>query len=131
MTKLLFLFVMIFLHIFNDYNMQGILAQMKQHNWWLKHSAFAEKYTNDYKMALVEHAFSWSFTITLPYLWLAFTQHNSLLMAFLMLSYIFNTMIHAFIDNLKANEERINLVIDQLLHLGQIVVTWILMTMAI
>jgi len=52
-------------------------------------------------------------------------------MAFLMLSYIFNTMIHAFIDNLKANEERINLIIDQLLHLGQIIITWILMTIVI
>ena len=34
-----------------------------------------------------------------------------------------NTVIHAFVDDLKANRDRINLVTDQLIHLAQIAVT--------
>ena len=34
-----------------------------------------------------------------------------------------NTIIHAIVDDLKANKKRLNLVQDQLLHLAQIVIT--------
>ena len=127
MIKLLFLFIMIFLHIYNDYNMQGILANMKQADWWWRQPSMEEKYKNDYKMALIEHAFSWSFTITIPFVITAILHQNSLLAILLIISYFFNTIIHAFIDNLKANQMRINLITDQLLHLIQIFITWILM----
>ena len=29
-----------------------------------------------------------------------------------------------FIDNLKANDKMINLIQDQMIHIGQVVVTW-------
>lgn len=125
--KVLILFIMFFLHIFNDYNLQGILADMKQFNWWFKHPNYSPKYRYDYQMALLEHSFSWAFTITLPFLYIAFNQSNNLLTWILIISYITNTIFHAVIDDLKANKMAINLVEDQILHFIQIICTWIFM----
>lgn len=128
--RLLILFIMIFCHLIDDYKLQGILANMKQRKWW-KENANKDLYQNDYKMALIEHAFSWSFTITLPFLVIAFIQNNELLAVLLIVRYIINTAIHAFVDDLKANKFKINLVEDQLIHLLQIISTWIILTAAI
>ena len=124
--RLLILFIMIFCHLIDDYKLQGILANMKQRQWW-KENADKYLYRNDYKIALIEHAFSLSFMITLPFLVISFIQNNSLLMILLIISYFINTTIHAFIDNLKANKHVINLVEDQLDHLVQIICTWIIL----
>ena len=35
MNKMFCLLLMIFLHIIDDYKLQGILASMKQKNWWI------------------------------------------------------------------------------------------------
>ena len=126
-NRFLILFIMIFCHLIDDYKLQGILANMKQQKWW-KENADKYLYRNDYKMALIEHAFSWSFTITLPFLVIAFIQNNELLTVLLIVSYIINTAIHAFVDDLKANKFKINLVEDQLAHLLQIICTWIILT---
>ena len=127
---LLILFIMIFCHLIDDYKLQGILANMKQRKWW-KENADKDLYQNDYKMALIEHAFSWSFTTTLPFLVIAFIQNNELLAVLLMVSYIINTAIHAFVDDLKANKFKINLVEDQLAHLLQIICTWIILIVTV
>lgn len=37
-----------------------------------------------------------------------------------------NVIVHGIIDNLKANELKINLIEDQLIHIGQILATFIL-----
>lgn len=79
-------------------------------------------YRYDYLMALAEHAFSWSFMINLPLLITYFILGKSLYI--LLPSYIINIIIHAYIDNLKANRFKINLILDQLYHMMQIVVTW-------
>ena len=128
--RLLILFIMIFCHLIDDYKLQGILANMKQRKWW-KGNANKDLYQNDYKMALIEHAFSWSFTTTLPFLVIAFIQNNELLAVLLMVSYIINTAIHAFVDDLKANKFKINLVEDQLVHLTQIICTWIILIVTV
>ena len=124
--RLLILFIMIFCHLIDDYKLQGILANMKQRQWW-KENANKYMYRNDYKVALIEHAFSWSFMITLPFLVISFIQNNTFLMILLVISYFMNTIIHAFIDNLKANKYVINLVEDQFAHLVQIICTWIIL----
>jgi len=124
--RLLILFIMIFCHLIDDYKLQGILANMKQRQWW-KENADKYLYRNDYKMALIEHAFSWSFMITLPFLVISFIQNNSFLMILLIISYFINIAIHAFIDDLKANKYVINLVEDQFAHLVQIICTWIIL----
>ena len=128
--RLLILFIMIFCPLIDDYKLQGILANMKQRKWW-KENANKYLYKNDYKIALIEHAFSWSFTTTLPFLVIIFIQNNELLAVLLIVSYIINTAIHAFVDDLKANKFKINLVEDQLAHLLQIICTWIILTAAI
>jgi len=38
---------------------------------------------------------------------------------------VFNTVMHALVDDLKANMKLINLWTDQLIHLGQIVLTYV------
>lgn len=118
----LILLTMIFFHIIDDYYLQGILASLKQKEWWEK-NAPDELYKNDYKMALFMHAFSWSFMIMLPLVVYAYISGLTLKIGNVFW-YIINLAIHAYVDNLKANKGKINLIQDQLIHLIQIVVTW-------
>ena len=113
------LILMIFCHIVDDYYLQGILAKMKQQKFW---EGSGKKYRNDYIMALFMHAFSWAFMIMLPVL-IAFSLNPPLWFWFILL---FNVCLHAAVDNWKCNELKINLIQDQLIHLGQILITWIM-----
>lgn len=128
--KIILLFAMFFCHIIDDYYLQGILASMKQRSWWEK-NAPGNLYKNDYRMALYEHAFSWSFMITLPLLATAIYQQNVPLLYTVFISYIINTLCHAYVDNLKANKHKINLIEDQRFHFVQIFVTWLFSTIFI
>ena len=110
---------MLFLHIIDDYFLQGCLAQLKQQLWWQKNEPDL-LYRNDYKMALFMHSFSWSFSIMIP---LLFLLEKDITWTIL-LAYPINTAIHYFIDDLKANKRKINLIVDQLVHIVQIVLTW-------
>lgn len=109
---------MFFLHIVDDYYLQGVLANLKQRKWW-RNNAPDKLYRYDYLIALVEHAFSWSFMIHIPII-VYFKGSITLLP----ISIIVNMMIHAFIDDLKANKRIINLITDQVFHFIQIVVTF-------
>lgn len=62
--KLFLLLGMLFLHLVDDYYLQGWLASAKQKSWWEKNSP-DKLYSHDYIMALCEHAFSWTFMIML------------------------------------------------------------------
>ena len=117
------LLTMIFLHIIDDYKLQGILASMKQKKWWREQKEYKELYKHDYIMALVEHSFSWTFMIMLP---IAFHLQFQLDTIFLIL-FAINVFIHARVDNEKANKFTINLITDQLIHLAQIVITWLIL----
>ncbi len=122
---LLLFFLMIFLHIVDDFYLQGKLSELKQKLWWRQHPQYKELYRNDHIPALIAHAFSWSFMILLPYAVMIFICRlgisGVLVYTILLLA---DTAVHAYIDHVKANLLRINLVTDQLLHLGQIVVTF-------
>lgn len=120
--KLFILFVMIFAHIVDDYYLQGILASLKQKTWWENQKSYKPMYKYDYIVALIMHAFSWSFMISLPILYLGFTKWISV-------AIILNTIIHGIVDDLKANKHKINLIVDQSIHIIQIVITWILMVL--
>ena len=111
---------MLFMHIVDDYYLQGILASMKQKEWWKK-NAPNPKYKNDYILALLMHGFSWSFMIQLPIM--VFCNKYSL--AFL----IYNAIVHANIDDEKANKSTLNLIEDQIIHIVQILVTWCLVVL--
>lgn len=123
MNSLFLLILMIFCHIVDDYYLQGWLASAKQKKWW-EDNAPQSLYKYDYLWALLMHSFSWSFMIMLPIFFLdGFIVTEQLFAAF-----AFNIMIHGFTDNLKANEFKINLWMDQLIHMFQIVGTWLLFT---
>lgn len=122
MNMILILLSMIFCHIVDDYYLQGWLASAKQKSWWEK-NAPEKLYRNDYIMALFMHSFSWSFMIMIPiiaYLLIDGTR----LQEWLVIPYCMNMAIHCIVDDLKANKRRTNLIQDQCIHLGQILVTW-------
>ena len=126
---LLILFSMLFLHVVDDYYLQGILAKLKQKSWW-EENAPDPLYRNDYICALVVHAFSWSFVITLPWFIIAFLSLDTGLIIFLILGYLCNTFIHAFVDHMKANAQSISLLEDQQVHFYQIITSWVILTLS-
>lgn len=117
---------MVFMHIVDDYYLQGILASMKQKSWWLKQESYCDKYKYDYIVALIMHAFSWSFMIMLPLIWSFNFVFNWLVYSI----FVVNVFIHAFIDDLKANKKKINLIQDQSIHIIQIVITYICVSLS-
>lgn len=120
------LIFMIFFHIVDDYRLQGILSSMKQIKWWKDQcnelGVDYNLYKYDYIVALICHSFSWSFMIMLPIL--VYNWGNLTLLNYWYIL-IFNIIVHAIIDNEKANKFRINLVVDQLFHLIQIILSWV------
>lgn len=123
--KILILFAMIFCHIGDDYYLQGILASMKQKDWWRKQESYNENYKHDYIIALIMHAFSWAFMIVLPLILVGTNQYA------IVVSIIINTIIHAVVDDLKANKKKINLIHDQTIHTTQIFLTWFVITILV
>ena len=120
--KLFLLLGMLFLHLVDDYYLQGWLASAKQKSWWEK-NAPEELYSHDYIMALCGHAFSWTFMIMLiPAVFNYVCSHNIPIDYFLF--FVLNWVAHSIIDNFKANKKYINLIHDQLFHIIQIVLTW-------
>ena len=120
----LILLCMFFMHIVDDYYLQGILASMKQKSWWEK-NAPDPLYKNDYKIALIEHAFSWTFMMMLPAIVYTAIIGTMLPVWFIVVFFILNVTIHALVDNAKANEKTINLIQDQSIHFIQIICTWL------
>ena len=116
------LLLMIFLHIVDDFYLQGVLARMKQKSWW-EHTVSDPLYRHDYIVALIEHAFSWTFMVMLP---VTFPLDSYRGKAYF-ICFVANMIIHALVDHLKANAKKISLITDQCLHLCQIMVTWIIL----
>ena len=102
-------------HLVADYTLQGWLADGKQESWWKKvcGGVIPDKYKHDYVAALLCHALYWSIFICAPF----FASK------WFLLSIVVNTIVHAVVDDLKANKMKINLIQDQLLHILQIAVT--------
>lgn len=111
---------MIFLHIVDDYYLQGILAQMKQKKWW---EGKGKMYEGDYVIALFMHAFSWSFMTHIPIILFCIAGYCS--PQFVVCSCMANMIVHGIIDDLKANRLVINLATDQFLHILQLFITYI------
>lgn len=109
------LVLMLLGHLVADYTLQGWLADGKQESWWKKvcGGVIPDKYKHDYVAALICHALYWSIFICAPF----FASK------WFLLAIAVNTIIHAVVDDLKANKMKINLIQDQLLHTCQIAVT--------
>lgn len=121
---ILMLIAMLFMHVWDDFGCQGIMAQMKRKAWW-KENAPAYMYRDDYKAALIAHAFSWSVFVMIPVAIPAFVFDNTYMLWALIPLLIFNTSFHAIVDHLKCNEYKVKLWENQLLHCTQIFLTWV------
>ena len=120
---------MFLFHIIDDFVLQPIcLSKLKQKSFWVeeckKYNLDILKYGNDYIAALIIHGLSWSIMIHLPLMFLGGIRDDF----FLLLSVLFNAVIHSYIDHLKANKMKINLDTDQILHGIQIVISWSVLT---
>lgn len=124
MSRLSILLLMAFCHIVDDYYLQAIgpLASMKQRKWWDEN--YPQKlYKYDYLVALLIHSLSWAFMVMLP---ISFYMSWDIDGVFLV-TFIVNAVIHAFVDNVKANWLLINLITDQAVHIIQILVTFLVL----
>lgn len=117
--------LMIFCHIVDDYYLQGWLVSAKQKKWW-EENAPDSLYKNDYKVALLVHSFSWTFSINLPVLVYAlfFQILPTIILPYFILL-VANMIIHCIVDDWKANKLEINLIADQIIHLIQILFSWV------
>ena len=120
MSVFFILVLMIFMHIVDDYYLQGWLASAKQKKWW-QENASQKLYRHDYIMALIMHSFSWAFMIMLP---IAVDRQFAVTWIYAV-ALIVNATVHGITDNLKANKLKINLIQDQSIHIMQIVITFI------
>lgn len=124
--------MMFFLHIIEDFYIQGILAQMKQRSWWkeqlgeicaksyLTREEIDRLFGKDYYVPLILHGFMWSFIVSIPLMWF----YGITITGFVTMCVM--ALIHSYIDNLKCNAMRINLIHDQILHTIQLVMMlWI------
>ena len=123
MKYILLFLSMLFCHIIADYNLQGWLATAKQKDWWIKNSP-ESLYKNDYVMALIEHGFSWAFMIHIPIIIYSKIFNISIIPQWFITIFAINLVIHIITDNEKANNKRINLVQDQIIHFLQIIITY-------
>lgn len=114
----LLLILMIYFHIIDDFYLQGILAKLKQKEWWETTFPGNKMYDCDYIIALLLHAFSWAVTVHIPVL---FIYH-----AYSLPLFLGAFALHAIIDDLKANKEIFGLAIDQILHIVQIEFLWMI-----
>lgn len=122
MNSVFIILAMVFCHIVDDYYLQGCLASMKQKKWW-QENVPQKLYKYDYIVALIMHSISWSFMIMLP---IAISMSFNVPIVFLIV-FICNIIVHGFVDNLKANKLKINLIVDQSIHILQIIITYVIL----
>jgi hypothetical protein len=112
---------MLFFHIVDDYYLQGWLASAKQKSWW-KANAPDKLYEHDYIWALIMHSISWAFMVMLPIAYF----HGFAIDKMYVVMFLINAAFHAVIDDQKANRKSINLWADQMFHMMQIVITFVM-----
>lgn len=108
--------LMMFLHITNDFCLQGDLKKMKQKRWWQENHP-QKLYKYDYVFALILHSLSWSFMVLTPVLFFGIGATQ------FVIAVISNTIVHAIVDNAKANSLTISLAQDEIFHMIQIAMT--------
>ena len=116
---LVILALMILCHLLADYPLQGWLAQAKAKAYWKD-----TKTPNDWIMALLCHATMWGIMIYLPIIIFGEIDFEWYVCLMFWLTLPLNICGHFLIDNAKANEHKINLIVDQMCHLIQILMTW-------
>ena len=127
---------MIFMHIVDDYYLQGKLAQLKQNSFWKNKNNYnfdpsSDNYMSldnymhkcrfDHYVALFMHSFSWTFMINIPMVLNSYYRIEPYVFA---IEFITNLIIHMVTDDLKANAHEISLLEDQTVHILQIIITF-------
>jgi len=103
-------------HFIDDFFLQGMcLSNLKQKEWWEQHAP-DEKYKYDYLMSVSCHAMMWSISIMIP----TMISGN-----FIWWLIPINFIIHATVDDIKANRHKINLITDQSIHFVQVILTYL------
>jgi len=126
MIEIIILLAMIECHIIDDFHIQGVLANMKQKQWWKEHAP-DKMYERDYIVTLIAHSFSWAFAIHIPciiYAYICGSPISTLIFLVFLAFFIACVIIHAITDHEKANLHTINLFEDQGIHLFQIIMVW-------
>ena len=115
---------MTFCHVIADYNLQGILANLKQTKWW-EQNYHTNKDEQNASAALRIHSGSWAFMIMLPImLFMLITKQYDF--DFYIVALGINSLIHSIVDDAKCNQEIINYRTDQYIHMFQIGITWLI-----
>lgn len=116
--------IMTFCHVIADYNLQGILANLKQIKWW-EQNYHTNKDEQNASAALRIHSGSWAFMIMLPImLFMLITKQYDF--DFYIVALGINSLIHSIVDDAKCNQEIINYRTDQYIHMFQITLTWLI-----
>ena len=116
--------IMTFCHVIADYNLQGILANLKQTKWW-EQNYHTNKDEQNASAALRIHSGSWAFMIMLPImLFMLITKQYDF--DFYIVALGINSLIHSIVDDAKCNQEIINYRTDQYIHMFQIGITWLI-----
>lgn len=117
--KLSVLGLMFLLHLIADFALQSVRdANLKQKKWWedaTKEMENREMYRYDWIAGMACHCLLWSLMVCLPLV----TRLIYLPMV------IVQAAAHFWIDDMKANRLKINLIEDQFLHLAQIIGVWL------
>lgn len=122
MSKEFMAIMMIFMHILDDFFLQSaFLANGKQKSWWLDNTN-DPRYEDDYIPCLIMHGMSWAFCIMLP---IALYYKLNVSVIFVAI-WAVNAVVHSVVDDVKANVKTINLIQDQMIHMVQLIVTYIL-----
>ena len=126
---------MLVLHVIADFHLQGCLADLKQKRWWMDNvfsKGFNHKYDKDYLAALAMHGLEWSIIVHIPVFWLAWTHlpDTSTRYLILLASVLIQAVLHAVIDDLKCNRYKLNLIQDQMLHIGQLILIYLTLILA-
>ena len=129
----IFIFItMIFMHILEDFHLQGCLANLKQKDWWEKNVANLKDtiYARDYAVALITHSIENSIFVVMPIVIdnLIYMCKNGIDTNAWKLWAIFillNTAFHTFVDSAKCNKKIINLVVDQVLHFAMLIMMFV------
>lgn len=116
--KTLIFFIMVFLHIVDDFYLQGILMKMKQ-----------KRGNRDYIVALLIHGYSWSFMVHLPFIGIMLLCNAFGYVTMVIINMIIHAAIHAVIDHLKENMRTLDFVDEQIGHLAQVIVIWTVMVL--
>lgn len=121
MTDLIIILILMFLcHLLADYPLQGWLATAKAKSYWKDTET-----PHDWAMALICHSMMWGIMIYLPFIFIGEIDFGGWIELVFWLTLPINIVLHIFIDNLKANKKKIDLITDQCLHFFQITMTWL------